>query len=105
MTKHSTVTDLELLELAAKAASIHKNTDCLVPYFVNELGLRWNPLNNDGDAFRLAVALNLTVRVGKVTSKETGSFSAGLLRIKQDPCAATRRAITIAAAAIGKEMK
>jgi hypothetical protein len=49
--------DRELLELAAKAAGI-------VPYGVNPwqwIRAHWNPLTDDGDAFRLAVKLRLDI--------------------------------------------
>lgn len=70
--------------------------------------LRWNPLTDDGDALRLAVALNLRTVFHPVLSqalvreyhatdrewRENGEDHA-------DPCAAVRRAIVRAAAAIG----
>ena len=73
------VTDKELLELAAKAAGYNKyythylGRDSFVTYdeiYYSEAKERqvtgkktmdWNPLADDGDALRLAVALNLTV--------------------------------------------
>jgi hypothetical protein len=58
------MTDHELLEAAAKAAGMS---------YVHDLGVlshddfnefvRWNPLTDDGDALRLAVALGLTARM------------------------------------------
>lgn len=46
-------TDRELLELAAKAAGI--------PIVWMETTGRWNPLEDDGDALRLAVKLNMDI--------------------------------------------
>ena len=98
-------TDRELLELAAKAsgeltASWYGND----AYFDGVLS-RWNPLESDGDALRLAVRLSLLVDVTafSVTAMVNGVISA---KEKHDaePYAATRRAITRAAAAIGESM-
>jgi hypothetical protein len=107
------LTDMELLELAAKASG---NTI----YSTAGLGVRsvmhWNPLTDDGDAFRLAVKLDLSI----ITSwgfdgKPSGSVGAMLgsnedLRLTStkhngDPYAAWRRTIVIAAAEIGKHTK
>lgn len=49
------MTDRELLELAAKAAGVEHVTPMMV-----EWG-KWNPLDDDGDALRLAVKLNMTL--------------------------------------------
>jgi hypothetical protein len=98
--------DRELLELAAKAAGY-----CYVwrPYGGSISMESWNPLTDDGDALRLAVALDLSpfqwkrlkhVRIeipalGKIFEENW----------KNDPYAATRRVIVRAAAEIGKAMK
>lgn len=61
------MTDRELLELAAKAAGYdarqHRNGIFHLPSPKgrNYLGPAWNPLADDGDALRLAVALQLHV--------------------------------------------
>ena len=57
-----TMTNKELLELAAKAAGM--NVEPVSQYGVTELfdndaHREWNPLTDDGDALRLAVDLNL----------------------------------------------
>lgn len=59
--------DRELLELAAKAAGIEAqysdnfgDFSIVEPYSMGEQ--RWNPLTDDGDAFRLAVSLSLVIR-------------------------------------------
>lgn len=124
------MTDRELLELAAKAAGYsvewierrvarigafkqiqHERRDGFVM-----AGREWNPLADDGDALRLAVRLGIDIEVNhesktastrwlnkkgnpaSVTDYLTVYFGDG------DPHAATRRAITRAAAEIGKAM-
>ena len=91
------MTDRELLELAAKAAG-HR-LEWHIPYAGSDEphieGMDWNPLDDDGDAFRLAVKLRLH------SALETARRS---VDYEKDTCAATRRAITRAAAEIGKEM-
>ena len=68
----------------------------------------WNPLVDDGDAQRLAVKLYIDLwfeddQTGDIVAAQTlGVFEAE--DIKDDPYAATRRAITRAAAAIGRTM-
>jgi predicted amino acid dehydrogenase len=102
------MTDKELLELAAKAAGIEIKWD--TPYkAVWDFAQvpNWTPLTDDGDALRLAVILGMNINV--VTS---GVF---VSRFEDEPViaektnddvyAATRRAITRAAAAIGEAMK
>jgi hypothetical protein len=80
--------DKELLELAAKAAW-------------GNLESGWNPLTDDADALRLAVKLELNVLVGVAKDGEGRIVVETSL---DDPYAATRRAITRAAAEIGKAM-
>lgn len=94
------MTDRELLELAAKAAGLPWDR------WVIDGDDTWNPLTDDGDALRLAVKLHLTVRMygGDATAQSTtpGGPSVYLSEFDAaDPCAATRRAIVRAAAAIG----
>jgi len=99
------ITDRELLELAAKAAGIS---------FWQENS--WNPLNDDGDALRLAVRCGITVTPFKkdiVSDVEFQFFSryAWWFGGKKVDChdadqyAATRRAIVHVAAEIGRNMK
>lgn len=92
-------TDRELLELAAKADGLSKR--------VVELGL-WNPLTDDGDALRLTVKLGLHVSPFPVGARVR--FQNHILDICEveehgDPYAATRRAIVLAAAEIGRNLK
>lgn len=77
---------------------------------------RWNPLTDDGDALRLAVKLNLRIsieaeRAGVITVEWNSDGDGSALSdveeyapIGGDDYAATRRAITRAAAEIGKAM-
>lgn len=102
----------ELLELAAKAAGIEGEwcdcTDCgeggiLTP---NDFGKQWNPLTDDGDAFRLAVKLGLVLNLSPredCRGQTVVTFN-GLSKIGE-PCyegreQAARRAIVRAAAAL-----
>ena len=110
--------DRELLALAAKAAGLQlcgyswigENEDddeceVLESAFVKhnpeqELATMWNPLADDGDALRLAVTLSFI---------DDGDWPAVTNEIythcNGDWFAATRRAITRAAAAIGEAMQ
>jgi hypothetical protein len=103
--------DHELLELAAKAAG------CLC-YRRNDQGnfeikshpldpwSSWNPLTEDGDALRLAVFLKLDV-MGSLSITKFRYVAHGqntYAAVGEDPYATTRRAIVLAAAAIGRVM-
>jgi hypothetical protein len=97
--------DRELLELAAKAAGIDVWTDIDGNLYAGDHESRWNPLEDDGDALRLAVEIGLSIyiepfRVGVPTSGEVVWEEVVL-----DGFAATRRAIVRAAADIGKDMQ
>ncbi|WP_057293417.1 hypothetical protein [Noviherbaspirillum sp. Root189] len=96
----------ELLVLAAKAARIEAYW---LPQertmFVRKTFAEWNPLVDDGDAFRLAVELKMSVkltdvRVSVLRRDHDGSVSEPL---GDDPAFATRRAIVRAAADIGRD--
>lgn len=105
------IEDEELIELAAKAIGITvvsklmPNSDGTeAPEFFQlfddgKVGT-WNPLSDDGDAFRLAVKLQITV-TPKYLYKSPWNDGGKLC----DPYAATRKAITRAAAEIGRNMK
>lgn len=103
-------TDRELLELAAKAAGyevarVADDGRSLVLVGVQE---PWNSLDDDGDAFRLAVKLNLLVFTARSLATANAADRDGpcireVFRNDSDDCAATRRAITRAAAAIGEQ--
>ena len=109
------MTDKELLELAAKAIGL---PECgwMGPAFMyvkDNQFTDWNPLTDDGDALRLAVKLNLAVTPYPIYNNPKHSVLAQLKNLDDsrfevmemhgtDPYAATRRAITRAAAEIGK---
>jgi hypothetical protein len=108
------MTDRELLELAAKAIGL---PECgwMGPAFMyvkDNTFTDWNPLENDGDALRLAVKLKISVlrdfdRVIACYGDDEHEFETEFLYEKPtptDPYAATRRAITRAAAEIGKTL-
>ena len=114
------MTDRELLELAAKAAGIplrdlDDQWDNWEPEPVR-IHRGWNPIEYDGDAFRLAVKLGLFI---SHSAYKPGENAYGFVRISwygqrvefesekftDDPYAATRRAIVRAAAEIGRSMK
>ena len=103
------MTDRQLLEMAAKAAG-GIATNGLGGCYDLDRDEPWNPLTDDGDAFRLAVKLHMTVRcyMGSTCAQIAvpGFLSAYAEETNHDdPCAATRLAITRAAAAIGENMK
>lgn len=95
------MTDLELLNLAAKAAGYW---DAEYNTWDGRPNLAWNPLTDDGDALRLAVQLKFAINVWGGCWVMTGGGldeTCVMENISTDPCAATRRAIVRAAAAIG----
>lgn len=103
------MTDRELLELAAKAGGVELGYWCPNngAFWCGEY---WNPLTEDGDAFRLAVKLNVKLVIGGKGFKDfTTWVQAGMSACEEyfndDPLAATRRAIVRAAAEIGRGMK
>jgi hypothetical protein len=121
-------TDKELLELAARAAGLEhmkwigpiglvKMINPSRPDKTGSIGPYWNPLTDDGDALRLAVRLRLRVDcyddlvevMDGCEPYKIGpeSFTNRFVKIEEfdsDPLSATRRAIVLAAAEIGKAM-
>lgn len=115
--------DRELLELAARAAGIGAHpmnrdrfaSDCKKETYRDmgcsfEIPAFWNPLTDDGDALRLAVRLEIHIRhwVYACEAEYSGGRNTGMVYSSDcgdDMCAATRRAIVRAAAAIGEAMK
>lgn len=103
------MTDRELLELAAKAAGMELRYNKLGE-LIDEY---WNPLRYDGDAMRLAV--KLMIEIDHSPWQQTVDlyyrpyYSQRTFELSEpynnDPYAATRRAITRAAAEIGRSMK
>lgn len=119
------MTDHNLLELAAKAAGykVHDdpnfNTFWVHPEgavidFYGELPIvKWNPLKDDGDALRLAVKLNIAINFGFAATQvncDVYNWGEGQTLVessedgRDNPYAATRRAIVRAAAEIGKAL-
>jgi len=102
--------DKELIELAAKAAGLPER-GWMGPAFMyvkDNQFTDWNPLKDDGDAFRLAVKLSLTIiqdKNDKLCAVHWTDVQGCRSAYKEDPCAATRKAITRAAAEIGRNMK
>ena len=112
-------TDHELLEMAAKAYGeipiplvwIRPFDNELTP--INNRGEPWNPLNDDGDALRLACKLRINIEHAETLSRKAhgvncwpvGRGDCGSMENDlTDYNSATRRAITRAAAAIGETM-
>ena len=101
-----------LLKLAAKAAGIRNILD--VTYsglWYNDTNAEedslWNPLTNDGDALRLAVKLKITPVFEWEDHLEANFWEENICcsveqEFNDSPYKATRRAITKAAAEIGK---
>jgi hypothetical protein len=110
------MTDKEILELAAKAADIELwHEDVFTKGLTQKVSqsgiLCWNPLTDDGDALRLAVKLEMMIDYidrGYMAGHVLATAGPVMLSIYEprepDPYAATRRAITRAAAEIGKAM-
>lgn len=105
-------TDRELLELAAKAAGykFHENDGQLWVYY-DGTGFRiWNPFEDDGDALRLAVKLNLQINptistyFGPASTAYDGGVGISTIQHGGDPSLATREAIVRAAAEVGRAM-
>jgi len=104
-------TDRKLLELAAKAAGWVSwdwlgGDDVLNVYDADGRHDNFAPHTDDGEALRLAVAMYFDVSVdrheGRVYVTHTGAPWAEGVPLGDDPNAATRRAIVLAAAAIGE---
>jgi len=89
--------DRELTNAAAKAAGLWDSEN-------NCVDIPWSPLTNDGDALRLAVKLRLDIDFApKATwlgTKKDAPVPLTFENHKEDPYAATRRAIVRAAAAL-----
>ena len=109
------MTDRELLEMAAKAAG-YALTKGSSGYreFLCKGGVEWNPLTDDGDALRMAVDLRIDIYpwiseedpTSSAMARNDHGFRAIEFASKNRGCryAATRRAITRAAAEIGRSM-
>ena len=98
------MSDRELLELAAKACGLE---EAKMRIEFNQ----WNPIEDDGDALRLAVSIFIDIRPSPddwrhvACGRNDKVFDWQIEMLGNDPLAATRRAITRAAAEIGRNMK
>ena len=101
-------TDKELLEIAAKAVGYVFFEDTLINERTGFEYNGWNPLEDDGDAFRLAVQLEMLV---DVVNRVVAGYNSDICididseEQEEDSCKAVRKAIVRAAAEIGKGMK
>lgn len=110
--------DQQILDLAAKAA-MHAGLKLECPdeldgVYVSRCfgrsGYTWNPLEDDGDALRLAVELGVKLRWHPVLRQALAWIPIDIeIRVGIEDCssagAATRRAIVLAAAEIGKALQ
>ena len=121
------MTDIELLEAAAKAAGIEawwgRNFQRDTMYRIASpgssviIGVEWNPLRDDGDALRLAVTLGLHIQIDFDDSDcqcvyvwgDWPNFDGAVPHMMDkdgaDRSFAVRSAIARAAAEIGRNMK
>lgn len=115
------MTDRELLELAAKAAGYEwrwyfSQAGQLFQVKQHESWVLWSPLQDDGDALRLAVKLGMSAIIKTMphaTYVEVYNGQApSVMEILEDcrttaasdPCAATRRAFVRVAAEVGRHL-
>lgn len=114
--------DRELLEMAAKAAGMKVGDREALDGWICIIGEKslfadevehyiWNPLDDDGDALRLAITLDIHINryAGSTTAKEwcsrIDSTEHDQWKVNcGDAMKSTRRAIVRAAAKIGKSM-
>jgi hypothetical protein len=101
------MTDREMLEMAARATGYNwrdwtPNSNPLMAGWPYD----WNPLTDDGDALRLAVALDIRIDFNSQSFAPKVACPRWFVVANQyaDKNAATRRAIVRAAAEIGKAM-
>jgi len=94
----------ELLEAAAKAEgrTLKYMTQHIEGREPETFIACWNPLADDGDAFRLAVKLGMYTGLQSVSVWSNGQELLHIFQDGDDPYSATRRAIVKAAAAMGK---
>lgn len=107
-------TDKELIELAARAVEL---PECgwmgsAFMYVKDNTFTDWNPLEDDGDALRLAVKLGLDVCIDTPHERRpytqaigfrntTTAETVNVIENHGDPYVATRRAIVLVAAKLG----
>lgn len=98
----SSLSDRELLELAAKAAGYTGQWDADW-YAMCDGENHWDPLRHNGQALRLAVKLDIAfMQYTEKVSATTNTGQQFCEWLRGDPYAATRRAIVRAAAALAK---
>jgi hypothetical protein len=102
-------TDRELLELAARAAGL--DVVMTQPFIGLQIrnGNLWRPLDDDGDALRLAAALDLDLLIyhgyGEVLAESACGNHRGVAVFTENRADDYRHAIVRAAASIGEQMK
>ena len=102
------MTDRELLELAAKAAgTVVEFTNNRPVTFIDgdTVHQAWNPLEADGDAFRLEVDLGLVADFSRPSAGKPYKQHAIWLDETMSNAELARRAIVHAAAEVGRNMK
>lgn len=108
--ENKSMNDRDLMDLAAKAAGMVFLTNGQT-YHPEEGNIDWNPLADDGDALRLAVKLRMHIEPARTMGGDFVEVHAhpsgrgdctGIAALGGDDNAATRRAIVIAAAELGK---
>lgn len=105
------MTDRELLERAGAALCKSRSLPLYLhrpgekPAVFTYLGKSWNPLEDDGDALRLAVALRITIAFhdDAIAAMHIDSGRSWPVPYKGDNTAATRLAIVRAAAQLGAD--
>jgi hypothetical protein len=109
------VTDLELLALSAKAAGYDIRSDAWAckfgggkqRLFMGNDGPEWNPLDDDGDALRLALKLGISIQFsqfsGDMYSVGAATSDICCLFAHEDRMIDIRHDIVLAAAEVGKK--
>ena len=104
--KEASMTDRELLEMAAKAAGYeidgYSDRYGALVSEADGVSMWWGPLTNDEEALRLAVKLGIHITNNQSDARATALDAIAIEPLTNDPYAATRRAIVRAAANIGK---
>ena len=107
--KEASMTDRELLEMAAKAAGYeidgYSDRYGALVSEADGVSMWWSPLTNDEEALRLAVKLGIHITNNQSDAQATALGVTAIELLTNDPYAATRRAIVRAAAEIGAQIK
>lgn len=101
------MTNREALKLAAFAARYWLDSHTQKSWAFTYGGCEWDPRTSDRDAFRLAVDARIDVDHANdcaVASFDVGRGGPFIVPHGDDPCAATRQAIFLAAVEIGRQM-